>query len=392
MKKTIQILLSVVLCCIMAVISGCNGGSSSSDGTGNQSPTAAITSPANNSNYTYGDIVSFVGTGTDPEDGTLSSSAFVWTSNHDGIIQSSRKNFSISSLSVGTHTITLTVTDSDGGTGTASISMTISTAPSDDTFTNTLGMTFVKINPGTFWMGSPEDEPRWKIGETLHQVTLTNGYYMQTKAVTVGQWRAYVNDTGYKSQAETDGGAYKWVNNTKWERVEGVYWDNPGFYQNDSHPVTCVSWTDAWSFIDWLNSKENQAYSLPTEAQWEYAVRAGTTSRFHFGEDQDRLDDYAWHVFNSYETTHPGGEKLPNPWGLFDMYGNISEWCNDWYGALPTEPAIDPTGPSNGTLKVLRGGSFSRNPVFFGSARRATASNNYSSDDIGFRLVMHPDN
>jgi hypothetical protein len=190
MKKTMQVLLSVVLWCIMAVISGCDGGSGSSDGPGNQSPTATITSPANHSMYTYGDIVSFVGTGTDPEDDDVLGSRFVWTSSRDGEIQAGRKSFSTSDLSVGTHTISLTVTDGDGASDTATMDIIINPSNPGATITNSIGMTFVEINPGTFWMGSPEDESGRDPDETHHQVTLTKGYYLQTTEVTQGQWTA----------------------------------------------------------------------------------------------------------------------------------------------------------------------------------------------------------
>ena len=333
----------------------------------NQAPTAAITSPADNSSYTYGDIVSFVGTGTDPEDGDVLGSRFDWTSSRDGEIQSGRKSFSISSLSVGTHTITLTVTDSDGDTGMASISIIISTATSGDTFTNTLGMTFVKINAGTFWMGSPSDEADLDSDETRHQVTLTKGYYLQTTEVTQGQWKA-------------------------------VMGDNPSYFSScgDDCPVERVSWNDVQDFISALNTMEGTTkYRLPTEAEWEYACRAGTTTPFSFGNclstsqaNYDGNYPYTGCSSGTYrETPIAVGILGTNAWGLYDMHGNVWEWCSDWYGSYSSSAVTDPTGPSSGANRVLRGGSWSYGAMGCRSAIRRDYDPDYRDWQFGFRLA-----
>ncbi len=184
-------------------------------------------------------------------------------------------------------------------------------------------------------------------------MTLTRGYYLQTNEVTVGQWCRFAKEMGYRSEAETDGGAHVWTG-SKWEKKDGRYWDSPGFSQTDRHPVTCVSWNDAQAFIQWVNQTERGTYRLPTEAEWEYAARAGSTSRFCFGDSDSGLGDYAWYGGNSGNRTHPVATKQSNAWGLYDMHGNVWEWCHDWFGDYPSGAVTDPTGPSSGSSRVPR--------------------------------------
>ena len=167
--------------------------------------------------------------------------------------------------------------------------------------------------------------------ENQHQVSLTRVFYMQTTEVTVGQWRVFVRDTGFKTDAETKGNAWIWIDRAQQLR-EGYYWDNPGFPQSDSHPVTCVTWNDAQAFIKWLNEKEGKTYRLPAEAEWEYACRAGSTARFNWGNRPDcSRANYGngWSKEckgrNPMGTTKAGSFE-PNPWGLYDcleMCGSI---------------------------------------------------------------------
>ena len=197
--------------------------------------------------------------------------------------------------------------------------------------TNGLGMEFVYIPAGSFMMGSGISaaetakqyggkEKYYEHEHPQHRVTISSPFYMQSKEVTVGQWHEFVRSSGYKSEAETDGGA--WVfDGEKSVKKEGTYWDNPGFSQTDLHPVTCVSWNDVQAFIKWLNRKEGRKYRLPSEAEWEYAARAGRNTRFCFGNDKDRLDGYGWYGKNSGDRTHPAGQKKSNHWGLYDMHG-----------------------------------------------------------------------
>ncbi|MEY4565224.1 MAG: Serine/threonine-protein kinase PrkC, partial [Planctomycetota bacterium] len=175
--------------------------------------------------------------------------------------------------------------------------------------TNSIGMKFRLIKPGTFRMGSPESESGRRGHEHHHQVTLTRPYYL---------------------------GVYP-VTQEEYERVMG---SNPSYFKGKRHPVENVSWEDAMAFLSKLNTLASEkslggSYRLPTEAEWEYACRAGTTTAYSFGDSESELEKYGWYDENSGYTTHPVGEKLPNGWGLYDMHGNVWEWCADWYGAYP---------------------------------------------------------
>ncbi|MBN1847182.1 MAG: SUMF1/EgtB/PvdO family nonheme iron enzyme, partial [Deltaproteobacteria bacterium] len=196
---------------------------------------------------------------------------------------------------------------------------------------NSLGMKFVYIFPGTFTMGSPANEKDRDDNELQHQVTLTKGFYMQTTEVTQGQWK-------------------------------DVMGNNPSYFKNcgDDCPLESISWNDAQEFINRLNRKEGaQKYRLPTEAEWEYACRAGSTTRFYFGDSESDLGEYAWYDGNSGGKTHPLAQKRPNAWGLYDMHGNVWEWCEDWYGeTIHPGSVTDPIGASGGSYRVLRGGSW----------------------------------
>jgi formylglycine-generating enzyme required for sulfatase activity len=221
---------------------------------------------------------------------------------------------------------------------------------------------FVLIPAGTFMMGSPEDEPGRFARETLHKVTISKPFYMQTTPVTQGQW----------------------------QRVMG---SNPSYFKGDDNlPVEQVSWNDVQEFISKLNKKEGKdKYRLPTAAQWEYACRAGSSMMYWFGDDPIRLGEYAWYDENSGNVTHPVGRKKPNTWGLYDMYGNVWEWVQDWGGSdcdYPSGHLTDPTGPSSGPSRVFRGGS---GVGCTGSCCRTAfrAGNRPGSRDknVGFRLL-----
>jgi formylglycine-generating enzyme required for sulfatase activity len=175
-------------------------------------------------------------------------------------------------------------------------------------FKNSVGMDFVWIPDGEYMRGSPGNEPgRGSDEGPQHRVILTRGFHMQTTEVTQGQWRS-------------------------------VMGNNPsGFQSGDDYPVENVSWNDVQAFIRKLNGMESGvSYRLPTEAEWEYAARAGSRTRFYFGDDEGRLKDYAWYDANSSLRTQPVGRKKPNAWGLYDMHGNVWEWCSDWFGSYPS--------------------------------------------------------
>lgn len=227
------------------------------------------------------------------------------------------------------------------------------------TFTNSLGMKFVPIPAGTFVMGSPMDEKGRDNNEVQHRVTLTKGFYLQTTEVSQGQWNA-------------------------------VMGTNPSSFKNcgDDCPVERVSWNDVQKFIWKLNLKEGGGkYRLPTEAEWEYACRAGSTKAYSFGNDQSQLSEYAWYDRNSGGKTHPVGLKRPNKWGLYDMHGNIWEWCKDRYNYYPPNAVTNPTGPYLGSSQVIRGGSWGGDPgdVRCADRYRDTPVIRYPSQ--GFRLL-----
>jgi formylglycine-generating enzyme required for sulfatase activity len=259
--------------------------------------------------------------------------------------------------------------------------------PEMKTLKNSIGMTFVYIKPGTFMMGSPASETGRDNDETQHQVTLTRGFYIGETEVTVGQWRTFARDAGYRTEAETGGGAKTCIEG-KWEKKEGTYWDNPGFAQSDNHPVTCVSWNDAQEFIRRLNQKEGGSrYRLPTEAEWEYAARSGDRQEQYAGTDNEsNLGDYAWYEGNSGSKTHSVGQKRPNGLGLYDMSGNVWEWVQDWKGDYPSDSVTDPAGPLSGLRRVSRGGGWLRDAGLCRSADRNDSTPDYRVSLIGFRL------
>jgi formylglycine-generating enzyme required for sulfatase activity len=186
------------------------------------------------------------------------------------------------------------------------------------------------------------------------------------------------------------------VTQAQWTRLKGRHQNR---WTGDNLPVERINRRDALSFCEQLTElahfekglPQRFFFTLPTEAQWEYACRAGTDTMFYYGTDEDysQLSEYAWYARNSNSRTHPVGYKLPNKWGLYDMYGNVWEWCRDWYSdSYAGGSIIDPLGPKNGTDRVVRGGSWSNIETLFRSALRSWDSPDISSDEIGFRVVM----
>jgi len=215
----------------------------------------------------------------------------------------------------------------------------------------------VLIQPGTFMMGSPESEKGRYNNEKLHQVTISKPFYMAKYQVTQAQWQA-------------------------------VMGNSPSHFKGDDLPVEQVSWEDCQEFVKKLNKMQKiEAFRLPTEAEWEYACRAGSTAAYCYGDNPDSLGDYAWYGKNSDGTTHQVGRKKPNAWGLYDMHGNVWEWCADWYGDYPSGAVTDPTGPKHDHSRVLRGGSFNSPMSYVRCSYRTVLvpTNRYNSD--GFRLA-----
>jgi formylglycine-generating enzyme required for sulfatase activity len=281
----------------------------------------------------------------------------------------------------------------------------LSRQPED--LTNSLGMAFVQIKPGSFMMGSPENEPGRMSDEIQHPVKLAHRFYMQTTEVTVSQFKQFVEATGYKTKAEKSGGCWITSEGKGWKKKKGTSWRNPSTAKNsdsqnaDQFPVTCVTWNDAREFVDWLSRKEKKTYRLPTEAEWEFAGRAGTRTPFSSGPclptDQanyggiDSQFIKCKSVFRkNRKRLFPTGSLAPNAWKLHNMHGNVMEWCRDRYGPYLEKSATDPQGPASGSERVMRGGHWLAEARDCRSARRGHILPDIASDIVGFRLVMIP--
>ena len=229
--------------------------------------------------------------------------------------------------------------------------------------TNSIGMKFVWIPPGTFLMGSPANEQHREQGEIQHKVTMTKGFYMGVHLVTQEQWQAVMGNNPSRFKGEKD------------------------------LPVEQVSWEDTQLFIKKLREKEKKVYRLPIESEWEYACRAGTITPFHFGDtiSTDQGNYYGGNVYGNgkkgveRKQTTPVNRFPANAWGLRDMHGNVFQWCQDWYGNYPQKDLVDPQGPNAGKDHVMRGGSWNYNPQGCRSAYRRFG---YRSDHCGFRVCF----
>jgi len=275
------------------------------------------------------------------------------------------------------------------------------------TITNSIGLNLNLIPAGQFVMGSPEKEIGRHPGETQHRVKITKPYYLGVYEVTRGQFARFVAAENYKTDAEKDGrGGYgKDVQGNVTQKPE-YSWRNPGQFSNqegDNCPVANVSWNDANAFCQWLAKKEGKTYRLPTEAEWEYACRAGTTTPFHFGNslngDNANCDGTLPYGTttkgNLLKRTKPVGSYKPNAFGLYDMHGNTWEWCADFYDKdyYTAAPLEDPQGPNSGSAHVLRGGGLNSPAVDCRSAQRNGNRGPADRDRyIGFRVVMNVDN
>ena len=255
-------------------------------------------------------------------------------------------------------------------------------------------MDLVWVPAGSFQMGGPEWEQGRRTDEgPVHTVEL-EGFWMGKTEVMVGQFRRFVEAASYQTDAEKKGKscavASSGVSSGVWEEQSGLNWRNPGFPQEDSHPVVHVSLNDAKAFCDWLSRKEGKEVRLPTEAEWEYACRAGSTTRFCFGDSDSGLGDYAWYKGNSGRQTHPVGQKKPNAWGLYDMHGNVWEWCGDRYDAdyYGKSPSRNPFNNSSATCLVVRGGARDCDPPGCRSAFRGWCNPAGTSNNSGFRVVV----
>jgi formylglycine-generating enzyme required for sulfatase activity/energy-coupling factor transporter ATP-binding protein EcfA2/predicted Ser/Thr protein kinase len=245
-----------------------------------------------------------------------------------------------------------------------SIAPTAGPQPGAHWFVNSVGMTMVLIPAGEFLMGSPGSDNNFD--EKQHRVRITKPFWLGMHLVTVGQFRKFVEESKHDAGAE---------------------WQEAFHAQTENHPVVSVNWDDAKAFCDWLSKKEGKKYRLPTEAEWEYACRAGTRTTWSFGDNEGDLGDYAWFALNSLSQTHAVGQKRPNAYGLFDMHGNVWEQCQDWYdgGYYAKSPIDDPAGPTTGAIRVYRGGSWDYPAGICRSADRFGDDPGGRRNGLGFR-------
>lgn len=222
------------------------------------------------------------------------------------------------------------------------------------------GIDLVYVRGGSFEMGSEKGESDEK---PMHTITLSN-YFIGKYEVTVGQFRKFIAATGYKTSADINGGSYLW-NGSQWKLQPGINWeyDALGFKRpetEENHPVIHVSWTDALEYTKWLSSVTGKAFRLPTEAEWEFAARGGMSSNGYTFAGSNDINQVAWSLDNKSNQTFPVGKKQPNELGIYDMTGNVWEWCNDWYDAdyYAKSPSTNPQGSKSGLFKVIRGGSW----------------------------------
>jgi formylglycine-generating enzyme required for sulfatase activity len=207
---------------------------------------------------------------------------------------------------------------------------------------------FCHVPAGTFRMGRLRN---------FHRVTISRDFYLGKYPVTQAQW-------------------------------EAVMEDNPSHFKGAKWPVENVSWEDCQQFIERLNHQTGKnIYRLPTEAEWEYTCRAGSITAYSFGDDKKRLGEYGWYSANAGGEIHPVGQKMPNPWGFYDMYGAVWEWCSDWYAPYPRGLVTDPAGPSSGSDRVLRGGGWFDGAMRCRSGFRSYFSPDFHSSFFGFRLA-----
>jgi formylglycine-generating enzyme required for sulfatase activity len=286
-------------------------------------------------------------------------------------------------------------------------------------------MTFVRIEPGSFTMGSKKEQIELLLNKFRdinpdqlqnerpdHSMTIDRPFYLGAHEVTVGQFRRFVEQSKpkYKTEAQRDGkGGLGWDEQKKaFDQNLKFTWSDPGFHQTENHPVVNVSWNDAKAFIDWLNKNDGNGlrYRLPSEKEWEYACRAGTTTLFPNGDDPEKLalignvaDASAKRKFRNapfviaaddgHLFTSPVGSYPPNGWRLFDMVGNVAEWCEDVFvaGAFMKKPPPVPPGAGADPSRVFRGGSWNNGPTACRPAFRDKHAPVVRRQDLGFRVA-----
>lgn len=302
---------------------------------------------------------------------------------------------------------------------------------------NSLGMRFVRVPAGSFMMGHAENADTWardypqyppdrfaKLFDEapVHRVRITRDFYLGQHEVTVGQFRRFLERSGHVPESVRDGTggygfnpAYDPATTSRGDAFEGrdprYSWANPGFVQGDDHPVLNVTWHDAVAMAGWLSRTEGRRYRLPTEAEWEYACRAGSDTRYPNGNNPQRLPEIAntfdtdsavnwsrWSSFalrgsDGFAFTAPVGRFAPNAWGLHDMLGNAWEWVSDWHedGYYARSPTDDPQGPADGDVRVRRGGSWHSWALYARCGYRNWNAPSTRYTLVGMRLLLEAD-
>ncbi len=278
-----------------------------------------------------------------------------------------------------------------------------------------VSLDLVLVKKGEFLMGSPAaDTEAFEEEKPQHPVEISRDFYLGKFAVTRGQFARFVKEAAYKTEAEQDGfgsDGYNEKTNEMEERKPVYTWANPGFPQTDAHPVVNVTWNDAQVFCTWLRKTTGQYVGLPTEAEWEFACRAGTTTRYFTGDDPGSLQGFAnvqdltlkakrirktenWSYFNFHDGhvfTAPVGSFQANGWKLYDVTGNVRQWCADGMRKYTSARVSDPRGPTEKNARILRGGSWNAAPGACRCADRIQYQYAGRSADAGFRIAVHPD-
>jgi uncharacterized protein (TIGR02996 family) len=226
-----------------------------------------------------------------------------------------------------------------------------------------VGLKLCLVPPGSFRMGSPAGARQVSEWERpAHPVTLTRGFWLGVHPVTQAQWQAVLGPLPPHCN-----------------------------FEGDDLPVHGVAWKSARHFCEKLTRKTGQRFRLPSEAEWEYACRAGTSTAYCCGDGQELLGEHAWYADNAGDKPHPVGQKRPNAWGIHEMQGGIVEWCADWFGEYPDQPRTDPTGPADGQMRVLRGAAWYCYAAHCRSASRARNTPDDAYEGYGFRVVRELD-